>query len=292
MVALEVVAGGVPAAQARPMTPNASPSCATAPDPTGGPRCGGPIVYSARDQVILARKNALVQEAIAAREGTLANATFQHDWQAFMSQYGGPTAATAATRNVVPQCPTGGCLTSLYINLTQQAQTTYYYCGPASAAEALGARNVTELQSTLAGSSYLDTTPQYGTSWGALVMPGTLNHFTNSSFYEAIDANSSNDYTVYENDLYTDIGQGWSVVIGVYEEQNAGYHLVGHPTNIPIYHWIASYGYTYDGAYTAYADSVHGASSISWSGSVPAYSTIPSYNMWSMMNQGGFGWVW
>ena len=293
MLVLELFAGGAPAAQAQPITASANPSCATAPDPTGGPHCGGPLDYSARDLTILARKKALVQEAIAVRAGTLAAATFQRDWQAFIREYGGPTTAANQALEPRPYCNSGGCNTSLYINLTQQAQTTYYYCGPASAAEALQVRNVSESQNTLAGNSYLQTNEYGGTNWGSLVMPGTLNYFTNSSFYEALDANSTNNYNAFASDLYTDIGQGWSVVIAVYEENNTTTpHLVGHPTNIVIKHWVASYGYTEYGANTAYADSVHNATSISWHQSVPAYSTISSYNMWIMMNQGGYGWVW
>ena len=269
----------------------ASPTCMTEPGPTGGPRCGGPLTYTTQERAILAQKNLLAQEALAVRSGKLSPATFARDWQAFMRKYGGPTTGRNRARGPQPTCA-GSCDTSLYINLTQQAQTTNYYCGPATAAEALGVRNIWVSQSTLAGNSYLQTNEYGGTNWGSLVMPSTLNAWTNSYFYEAIDANSTNTYTVYESDLYADIGEGWSVILAVQEEKNAGPHLVGHPTNIVINHWVASYGYTEYGGNTAYADSVHGAGSIPWNSSVPAYSTISSYNMWVMMSQGTFGWVW
>ena len=288
LVALAVCGAPLPSAQAQGISRQASPSCASAPDPTGGPRCGGPLTYSTQDLAILAHKNALVQEAIAVREGKLPDTTFQHDWQAFMSQYGGTTKAAPPHG---PECISGGCNTSLYLNLTQQSQATWYYCGPASASEALGVRNVWVSQGTLAGNSYLQTNEDGGTNWGSLVMPSTLNAWTNSWFYEAVDANSTNNYNVYASDLYADIGEGWSVVIGVKEEPGGPY-LVGHPVGQTIYHWVASYGYTEDGGYTAYADSVSGTNFWSWSKNVPAYSTISSYDMWVMMSQGGFGWVW
>ncbi len=287
MLALEVCGGALPVAQARPLTANASPSCATSPDPTGGPRCGGHIVYSARDKVILARKNALVQEFMAVRAGKLAYATFDRDWQVFMRQYGGPTTGRAAG----PECAGGNC-NYKYLDMPQQAQTTNYYCGPASASEALYVRlgyNVS--QSTLAGNSYLQTNENGGTNWGyPYVMPATLNDFTGSSFYEAVDAYdgvNNNTTSTFESDLQTDINTDWAVVIGVYEEANTYTpHLAGHPDTIPISHWIAAYGYDTSGADVSYDDSVYDATSISWYKDVKSpSSTISSSNMNTMMAQ-------
>ena len=55
-------------------------------------------------------------------------------------------------------------------------------------------------------------------------------------------------------------------------------HLVGHPQDRTIFHWVAVMGYSDNdnAAYIQYADSVHG-SSVSWAGGVPAYS-IMSYS--------------
>lgn len=58
-----------------------------------------------------------------------------------------------------------------------------------------------------------------------------------------------------------------------------------------IYHWIGIYGYTNYGYNTSYADSIHGDSWIwSWAVNVPAYSTISSSDMTTLLNQRGFVW--
>jgi len=69
------------------------------------------------------------------------------------------------------------------------------------------------------------------------------------------------------------------LVVGIDEAANASTpHLVGHPTNIVISHWISASGYRNSGSDTYYADSVHGTSFWSWSKNVPAFSWLPSGN--------------
>lgn len=291
MAAPEVCAGGVPAAQARPASADLTCQTRSNTVDTGGPRCGGPIVYSARDKATLARKNVLVQEFMAMRAGKLAYSAFARDWQAFMRQYGGPTA----THDVAPRC-LGSCDWKL-LTMPQQSQTTTYYCGPASASEALSARSISKSQSTLAGNSYLNTSPQYGTGWGPpYVMPTTLNDFVGSGFYEAVDAYDSqtdNTTSTFESDLLTDINSGWPVVIGIAEFANTDPHLVGHPRDLTIYHWVAANGYFSSGADVNYDDSIHGDTQFwSWASNVPASSEFATSDMNTLMAQGGYGWVW
>lgn len=294
----------IPTAQAKPIPPTASSPCAVGQTVTGGPGCGGPITYSPRDAAILAKKQALANEYAEVRAGKLAASVFDSDWQAFIAQYGGPThAATSPSSGTlqqqpIPLCGSGGCGYSGTVYMPQQPQQTNYYCGPATASEILSARGVSASQSTVAGPNYLDTTI-YGTNWGGppYVMPTTLNDFTNSSFYEAVDANSTNTLSVYENDLPTDIKTGWPVAIGVQENPDTPTshtpHLVGHPTNITIQHWVGAYGFSNYGATTLYDDSVYNAPSVSWYQDVTSpQNPISSSDMFTMMEQGGYGWVW
>lgn len=85
---------------------------------------------------------------------------------------------------------------------------------------------------------------------------------------------TSIDVNTFISDVTLDIDNNYPVAGDAYEVVN-GYHLVGHP-NANIFHWFAIDGYSNYGSSTHYADSVHGASSISWSGNVPAYSTMDS----------------
>ena len=64
-----------------------------------------------------------------------------------------------------------------------------------------------------------------------------------------------------------------------------------------VHTWFWAHGELVDwptyqsyGAATMYEDSVHNASSVSWSASVPAYSTLPSGQIVSIVS--GRGYVW
>lgn len=228
------------------------------------------------------------------RSGTLSSAIFQRDWQHFITQYGGMAHGGHGARAIAPAGLTCGsnCPSAVTLWMPQQPQANWYYCGPAAAAEALSARGISVSQGTLAGNSYLQTNEYGATNWGSLVMPTTLNDFTHSGFYTAVNADWSSAAT-FVQDLATDIGEGWPVVIGVQEEDGTGPHLTGHPTNQQINHWVAAHGYTNYGNGTTYDDSVSGDGWIwPWAYNVPPSSTIPSANMYTMMAQGGFGWVW
>jgi hypothetical protein len=79
------------------------------------------------------------------------------------------------------------------------------------------------------------------------------------------------------------LGDAW-------ETRYSQYHLVGHPADRTIFHWFEIRGYQSSGASTMYEDSVHGATSIGWSPSVPAYSTLSSAAIVSIVS--GRGYVW
>lgn len=192
------------------------------------------------------------------------------------------------------------------LNVVQVSQQTNYYCGPASAYEILqyqmihnglgsttGPQGETLSQSTLAGSSYLQTDEYDGTNWSPYVMAPTLNAWLHTSYYVAQPGSGVGggfSTKTWELDLRSDIDGGWSIAGNVVESAG-GPHLVGHPTNETIYHWIAVMGYTNYGDYTTYVDSVHGDTQFwSWAANVPAQSTIDSGSLTTMLN--GRGYIW
>lgn len=193
--------------------------------------------------------------------------------------------------------------TSSTLSGTQQAQQTYYWCGPAATAGALAERGVSVSQSTAA--SLLGTTVD-GTDWSgsdgnipsayktghpvADVLTYEL-HGQGATYYPVglPDSPSSSDVSSFEANLVADIDNGWDLVGNAWEAPG-GPHLVGHPSNQEIFHYFTMRGYTSSGANTEYQDSVHGASSISWSSGVPAYSTLSSSTI-TVIN-GGRGYIW
>ncbi len=290
-----------------PTTAQASPrnqsqslahSC-TIPSVTGGSSCNnGSSALSPEDQERLDEKNALTQDFILVRLGKLNMQTFLTRWRMFIQQYARPTSIMAnlarvqvsATTSAIPYtCIDGTCPpASASLNTPQAAQQTTYYCGPATAYEMLkgmgkttGPHGESLSQSVLAGSSYLQTNALGQTPWNPYVMGPTLNAWAGQSFYAAQYAPSLSTYIA---DVTVDIYLGWPVAASVVEEANNPVHLVGHPTNQTIYHWVAIKGYNTNGNNTTYVDSVHGTTFWSWSASVPAQGTITSNNMNIMVN--------
>jgi hypothetical protein len=178
----------------------------------------------------------------------------------------------------------------------QTAQSTSYYCGPASVHEALGAFGVSLSQSTAA--SALHTTTG-GTAWSGggtspsgYPIPDVMNRYQGRNYYvpQPVSSATSDAIGSFERDLMSDIYNVGAPLIGNAWEVPGGPHLTGHPSNQEIQHWFEIRGYQSSGASTMYEDSVHGASSIGWSGSVPAYSTMSSSTIVRIVS--GRGYVW
>ncbi|BCJ32123.1 C39 family peptidase [Actinocatenispora sera] len=186
---------------------------------------------------------------------------------------------------------------------TQQAQQTYYWCGPAAVSGALKVRGVSLSQSSTA--KLLRTTVD-GTDWSgrnaavpkayqtgypvADVLTYKL-HGQGATYYPvglSYDP-TSKEKSTYQTRLVADINNGWDL-IGDAWEVPGGPHLVGHPGNQEVFHYYTMRGYSGSGKYTRYQDSVHGAGSISWSSGVPAYSTMSSATITTI--NGGRGYVW
>jgi hypothetical protein len=190
----------------------------------------------------------------------------------------------------------GGYPSSASLIANQTPQTTSYYCGPASVHEALGAVGVSLSQSAAAAALHTTTN---GTAWSGggtspsgYPVPDVLNRYQSRNYYipQPVSSATSGAISTYENDLASDIAALRVPLIGDAWETTTGSHLTGHPADHVIFHWFEIRGYFGSGGTTLYEDSVHGATSISWSGNVPAYSNLPSSTIVSII--GGRGYVW
>jgi hypothetical protein len=177
---------------------------------------------------------------------------------------------------------------------TQRMQRTNYFCGPAAVSEMLAQMGVIVHQRKAARE--LGTT-QNGTDWSdssGYPVPAVLNENQSINDYVAVAlpwVPSRSQLGIYEADLVTDINHGRGAPLaGNAYEVPGGPHLVGHPVSQTIFHWFDIRGYQNSGATTDYEDSVHGASSIGWSASVPAYSSLASAVIVDIIGARGYDW--
>jgi hypothetical protein len=181
-----------------------------------------------------------------------------------------------------------------YLAATQQAQARNYWCGPAAVSEMLAQVGVVLNQKATA--KELGTNAS-GTDWSnrrGYPVPKVLNSNQDKTKYVAVAlpwSPTQAQITRYEKDLLTDLNRGNGVPLaGNAYEVPGGPHLVGHPAGQQVMHWFDIRGYAKSGAVTAYEDSVHGAASIAWGSSVPAYSTLPSSTIVYILGARGYVW--
>jgi hypothetical protein len=265
---------------------------------TGGPTAGGPVVRTPAEQAFYELRSHLVSDYAKVRAGTLDRADFARENDAFLAQYGGLTGGEIAVVDLAPLATSGT------LSMSQYAQSTTTYCGPATAYEILkylavssGPGGLSLFQSHLAGqcatgflcTDTLGNTPWYYYSGYPHPMLSPLNTWKTHAWY-AVSSRATN-YTTW---LVYDIDNYHPLAVAVRELANGSTpHLVGHPMNIQIDHWIAASGYQSAGASTYYADSVHGTTFWSWGANVPAFSWISSGSsgLSYMMNTVPYGYI-
>ncbi|MGH2511293.1 MAG: C39 family peptidase [Candidatus Limnocylindrales bacterium] len=258
----------------------------------------GPLVLTPAEQAIVDLRAQIVADYASMRAGKLDKVTFDTENAAFLSDHGGFSAAQVAALESAPLLATNT------LSMVQSAQTTTYYCGPATAYEMLkylgasGPAGESLSQPHMANKcsdGYLCTDKLGNTPWHYYSgyphpMVSTLNAWMTQPMWYAPFQGSSN----YVSWLVYDIDYSHPVAANVYEKaSSATPHLVGHPTNQVIEHWVAVRGYASSGAQSNYADSVHGTTFWSWSKNVPPYSTIASgqTGMSYMMDTIPYGYV-
>jgi hypothetical protein len=207
--------------------------------------------------------------------------------------------AVAAGYEAQPNtCPDNDCSFALVTRISQVTQVNSHYCGPAALRSlVMGRISISQATASNRLCTTTDGTAWYGYCHGAsrYVFEYALDYYLGprggANYVPiALDYNpTSTQKSQYRSRLTSDVNSGWGIAGDAWEVPG-GYHLVGHPSSHEIFHWFSIRAYTNYGANTGYADSVHGASSIAWSGSVPAYSTMSSNTIVVIM--GGRGYVW
>jgi len=203
-------------------------------------------------------------------------------------------------RRITPdeKCTTRACLAGVpaarAVARTQQPQARNYWCGPATVSEML--RQIGPKLSQAEVAKQLHTS-RGGTDWSndhGYPVPQVLNQNQKRNSYVAVAlpwSPTGKQVRVYERDLIADLNKGRGVPLaGNAYEVPGGPHLVGHPPGQTIAHWIDIRGYSHFGLTTKYEDSVHGAASIGWAASVPAYSSLPSRTMVYILGARGYAW--
>ena len=177
---------------------------------------------------------------------------------------------------------------------TQRAQIRNYFCGPATVTEMLAQMHVVLHQ--MPAAKELGTTAD-GTDWfnkRGYPVPRVLNAHQKNTTYVAVAlpwSPTAAQVGAFKMDLVRDLNRGAGVPLaGAAYEVPGGPHLVGHPPGSSIRHWFDIRGYSRSGAVTDYEDSVHGASSIGWAASVPAYSSLPTTTMVYILGARGYIW--
>jgi hypothetical protein len=206
----------------------------------------------------------------------------------------GVTASPDATCGA--RCGGGGYPSSASFAGNQTPQITSYYCGPATVHEALNSVGVGMSQQTAA--DHLNTTTA-GTAWSGggtspsgYPVPDVLNHHETRNYYvpQSVPSDGPSAVDQYEQDLTYDIYAVGAPTVGDAYEVPGGAHLNGHPKDRQILHWFDIRGYTDSGASTMYEDSVHSATSVTWYAGVPAYSTLSSSRIVTLVE--GRGYIW
>jgi hypothetical protein len=203
-------------------------------------------------------------------------------------------------RRVTPDenCTTRACLNGVpevrSLPRTQQPQARNYWCGPATVSEML--RQIGPKLSQAAVARQLHTS-RGGTDWSndhGYPVPQVLNQNQKRNSYVAVAlpwSPTNKQVRVYQRDLVADLNKGRGVPLaGNAYEVPGGPHLAGHPPGQTIAHWFDIRGYSHFGQTTKYEDSVHGAASIGWAASVPAYSSMPSRTIVYILGARGYDW--
>jgi hypothetical protein len=196
-------------------------------------------------------------------------------------------ASRTANGSVVPMYAASATIPAM----VQYRQSEWYFCGPAAVAEmsaTVPGPSVYNLnQYTVA--SYTGTVSPSGTVWNQEV--NGLNEYVGVpdfgwNFYSMAwisDPPTAPESAAFDARLDSDISRG-TPIVGLAEEVAGGPHLVGHPVNQTIGHYIEIGGY--NSSQVWYADSYTGWG---WSG-VASYSWFDKGTMKAILSAAGYIW--
>lgn len=168
-----------------------------------------------------------------------------------------------------------------FLNMPFYFQETYYNCAPASVQMAIATQRVPPIQSSIAAS--LGTTVQ-GTAF-AQPLANTLNANMQTLGPYEISWSAAMTTPNFTQAVRANIDAGFPVVAnGVSYPANSGrFHLPFYPPNDAIWHYIAVYGYSDNGATVWVADPVAGTG-------IPGFEQVIPYYGYPMSVLHGFVW--
>ncbi|MBO4210610.1 C39 family peptidase [Micromonospora echinofusca] len=176
---------------------------------------------------------------------------------------GTPSAVAKPVRKVAVQATTAKPKppAKKVLDVDYQAQTTYYYCGPAAVRNALTVRGIERSQDALAGPLNTDE----GGTDSAYDTTRVLNDVTGTDFYRTrlIPGGSATEAQMDQlrADVVRAVSTGYAVVANVagsVTDTEGGWH------SFPGGHYIAVVGYADDGRSVRIADSADPATASYW----------------------------
>lgn len=246
------------------------------------------------------KATALYNAQMAAQAAELAGdqVAYAQALQQFVALVGG-LGTTGPTPMAAVPCPDGDC--SIVVNpaastvtrITQVAQETSFYCGPATGVMLVkGKASVS--QTTM--KNKMGTTTA-GTGWSPGPngsVPKALNYYLSGRDYTGTAVPSGGgtaaNKTTYRKRLVSNVMSNRGIAGNVMVPKS-GDRPTGYPKGKVTHHWIAIRGYSNYGAMTHWADSASApASIVSWGPNVPKYGNLDSNVMMGLFGQRGYVW--
>ncbi len=207
-----------------------------------------------------------------------------------------PQATAQASGSLAPTSTAA--IQSVLLNLTQEPQTTGYYCGPAAGSEIIksalfssmrSARDSSAIsQGAMANANHMKTDANRVTDWASRNFVNGLNAWTGGAKHSYSQYSAPSASTMIAA-LTTVMVGGAPVAVDAVEFAN-GTHYNNHP-NRTIGHWLATYYYGNYGNTTGYADSTAGSTAVTGFGSAQPkfmYDTTSFTNSFLQSNGAAF----
>lgn len=233
-------------------------------NPTGGGWDPGTTLYQDQAELNdLAAKLDAADDYLTAKRRAYASAHKNH-------------TTSSRTCNPDPSlpCPTP----EMTIPLTQVAQSTNFYCGPAAGVMIMRSTNqgnsayngATLTQVNMASDAHMKTDTNGKTAWASGYFRTGINRWRGDSFYVNLTAPTNQQF---KSALASDIDRGYTFGVSTVE-LIGGPHYNFHPSTQEIGHWITAHGYADSLATTKFADPAANSSALSsaWSSVNPKFT--------------------
>lgn len=241
------------------------------------------VLLAVRD-AHLTGDRAVVDSARAALDESTANLVEQSG----TDEFGGDS--------VLSSCPDGDCSWSYVTRITHSAQTTSYWCGPATGVMLVKGWS-SPTQSSMADAMGTTTA---GTGWATgpnAPIPSGINAYNGARRdYTGVGVPSgggtSTDRTTFQQRLVSNTDAGRGIASNIWQGGSTPPSQRLH-TGYPSYtvkHIFAVRGYSNYGTSAYYVDPASGGTGISWGDDVPAYGSATTTKLMPLLGARGYVW--